>query len=185
MRVVADVTNPLLGTQGATRIYGPQKGLRSVDFALAEKCLRRLASVTADLLGCDYSLVPGAGAAGGLGFGLQAFLNAKPRRGFDVFADYANLPDQLSRADLVITGEGRIDASSLMGKGVGRVARLCARKRIPCVGLGGQVDDEVRNSKAFTLCGALGDLALPDKTMSQAGRYLRRLAFRIGRGWAR
>src|ERR1017187_735855 len=84
--VATDVQNSLLGGKGATRIYGPQKGLRSQDFALAERCLSRLASVAKAQLGRDFAREPGAGAAGGLGFGLLAFLGAELQAGFGFFS---------------------------------------------------------------------------------------------------
>src|SRR5204863_1835533 len=90
LAVAVDVQNPLLGPRGATRVYGPQKGLRRNDFALAERCLRRLARTYKNQFGRDFAREPGAGAAGGLGFGLLAFLGARLESGFDLFARYAN-----------------------------------------------------------------------------------------------
>ena len=87
--VATDVQNPLLGPRGATRVYGPQKGLRPQDFALAERCLGRLAQVVQRQFGRDFARVPGAGAAGGLGFGLLAFLGAELKPGFELFARQA------------------------------------------------------------------------------------------------
>ena len=123
-----------LGARGATRVYGPQKGLREQDFALAERCLGRMAQVVRRELGRDFAREPGAGAAGGLGFGLMAFLGAEMQPGFDLFARQASLERRLSAADLVITGEGAIDRSTLMGKGVGQVAERCRRvERFPAL----------------------------------------------------
>lgn len=138
--VAVDVQNLLLGVRGASRIYGPQKGLRPQDLPLAEANLRRLRQVVARQLSRDYSRQPGAGAAGGLGFGLASFLGAKLEPGFDLFARYARLRRRLRSFDLVITGEGAIDKSSIMGKGVGEIARLCRQHRIPCLGLAGRID---------------------------------------------
>src|ERR1039458_6524474 len=87
--VAVDVQNPLLGPRGATRVYGPQKGLRSRDFVCAERCLGRLAKVVKKDFGRDLARAPGAGAAGGLGFGLLAFLSAQLEPGFDLFARQA------------------------------------------------------------------------------------------------
>ncbi len=176
VRVVADVTNPLLGRQGATRVYGPQKGLRPQDLAVAEKCLRRLSGVLLRDLGVDLADTPGSGAAGGLGFGLQAFMGAALSPGFEVFARYAGLHEKLRDADLVITGEGRIDGSSVMGKGVGRIADLCKRRKIPCIGLGGMVEDCIRQSNAFMAAGALVDLTTPEGATAKPAMWLQKLA---------
>jgi glycerate kinase len=107
--VAVDVQNPLLGVRGASRVYGPQKGLRESDFIPAERCLRRLALILRRQFGNDFARTPGAGAAGGLGFGLASFANARLESGFDMFAARAGLNRQLRAADLVVTGEGRID----------------------------------------------------------------------------
>lgn len=136
--VATDVGNPLLGRHGASRIYGPQKGLRPADIPAAEAALRRLAAVVRRHSGFDQKL-PGCGAAGGLGFGLQAFLGAERRLGFDLFADLARLERRVARADLVLTGEGSVDPSSLMGKGVGQLLDLAARHRKPVLVAGGRV----------------------------------------------
>lgn len=137
--VAVDVENRLLGKRGAARVYGPQKGLREQDFPLTDECFRALAQATGRCLGRDDSRRAGAGAAGGLGFGCFAFLGGQAQSGFDLFAARANLDRRLGRADLVITGEGSIDRSSLMGKGVGRVAQWCREHETPCLGLGGRV----------------------------------------------
>src|ERR1043166_3479583 len=131
--VAVDVQNPLLGPRGATRVYEPQKGLRCQDFELAERSLRRLGQVFKEELGRDFAREPGAGAAGGLGFGLLAFLGARLEPGFDMFARYTALEHRLRSADLVVTGEGAIDDSTLMGKGVGQVMQRCGELGIPCI----------------------------------------------------
>jgi glycerate kinase len=137
--VAADVRNPLLGGGGCTRVYGPQKGLAEKDFPLAEASLRRMASLLKKQTGRVHASEPGAGAAGGLGFGLAAFPGAQLRPGFEVFADTTGLEKQLKRADLVITGEGSLDESSFMGKGTGHIARRCAELKIPCMAIAGQL----------------------------------------------
>jgi glycerate kinase len=122
IRVACDVDNPLLGPLGATRVYGPQKGVR--DFAWFEARLAHLADLARDHLGEDPRDIPGAGAAGGLGFGLMAFARARLSPGFGLVADALGLEARMRGADLVITGEGRLDAQSLQGKGPGGVARM-------------------------------------------------------------
>lgn len=138
--VAVDVRNPLLGPQGCTRIYGPQKGLGPDDFELAERSLGRLAQVAArEGLGLPAD-APGAGAAGGLGFGLAAFAAARLTPGFQLFAELADLDARVRAAALVVTGEGALDASTFMGKGVGELAARCRDAGVPCVAAGGVVD---------------------------------------------
>ena len=137
--VASDVQNLLLGVDGATWVYGSQKGMRPEDFAKANACLGRLAKVTAETLGSDFSATPGAGAAGGLGFGLMAFAGATIESGFEVFAKATELEAKVGEADFVVTAEGAIDEQTLMGKGTGQVAALCRRLGKPCIGLAGQL----------------------------------------------
>jgi glycerate kinase len=177
--VATDVRNPLLGQHGASRVYGPQKGLRPQDQPAAEAALRRLATVAREHLGIDHSARPGAGAAGGLGFGLMAFLNARPEAGFDLFARYSRLDDRLDRADLVITGEGAVDKSSLMGKGVGEIAKCCRARKLPCIALGGVTRDLPRLRRGFTRIAALTDLTTTTEALSHPAQWLTRLTEQI------
>lgn len=182
--VAVDVQNRLLGARGATRIYGPQKGIRPADFDLAERCLRRLARVVKQQFGKDFAAIPGAGAAGGLGFGLLTFLGAKAEPGFGMFAKLAKLEARLRKADLVITAEGAIDHSTLMGKGVGQVARRCQAMNLPCLGLGGVLTPESRRSKLFTRVAALTDLTDVEQAKSKPALWLERLARETAHRWA-
>jgi len=179
LRVAVDVDNRLLGPRGATRVYGPQKGLLAADFADAERCLRRLARVASVEFGRDFARERGAGAAGGLGFGLLAFLGARLEPGFELFARQAALERHLRRADLVITGEGSLDRSSLMGKGVGRVGQQCRKLNIPCIGLAGVVHDGLKARRAFTQARALTELASLEQAKAQPAWWLERLAQRV------
>lgn len=174
--VAVDVRNPLLGIRGATRVYGPQKGLRPADFSSAEKCLRRLAIVTHKYFGHDFAKLPGAGAAGGLGFGLLAFLGAKPEPGFGLFARHAKLNHHLQTADLVITGEGAIDRSTLMGKGTGEIAERCRARGIPCLGLAGCLAPDIRRDQLFREIRALTDLTTARRARAKPAHWLARLA---------
>ncbi|HXP60561.1 MAG TPA: glycerate kinase [Dongiaceae bacterium] len=180
LRVAVDVENRLLGPRGATRVYGPQKGLQPEDFCRADRCLGRLARVARRQFGHDFAREPGAGAAGGLGFGLLAFLGARLEPGFELFARQAKLALHLRGADLVITGEGRIDPSTLMGKGVGEIARQCRRLNIPCIALAGLVHPRVslEAPHAFTQTRALTELTSLEKAKAEPARWLERLAQR-------
>jgi glycerate 2-kinase len=137
--VACDVSNPLLGDHGCSAVYGPQKGVHDVEFF--DQRLRRIAAMAVRDLGSDFRDAEGAGAAGGLGFGLMTFCGAKLQSGFDMVADLTELQTRIARADLVITGEGRLDGQTLNGKGpigVAAMARLLGR----CVvGIGGLVED--------------------------------------------
>ena len=179
--VATDVQNRLLGRRGATRVYGPQKGLRPQDFALAERCLGRLARVVKQQFGRDLAREPGAGAAGGLGFGLLAFLGAELQPGFDLFARQAALERRLRAADLVVTGEGAIDRSTLMGKGVGQIARRCRKLKIPCIGLAGMVSASSGTGAFFTQARALTDLTTVTQAKANPAYWLERLAQQVAR----
>ncbi|MEW6303772.1 MAG: glycerate kinase [Verrucomicrobiota bacterium] len=174
--VAVDVQNPLLGAHGCSRIYGPQKGLRPADFPAAERALRRLAKVTAQTLGHDFAKTPGAGAAGGLGFGLMAFLCARPQSGYDLFARHADLVRRLRSADLVITGEGSIDKSTLMGKGVGEIARACQRAKVPCLGLSGVLADAELLRQRFQDVRSLTQITSTQNALAAPAKWLEKLA---------
>jgi len=176
--VAVDVQNPLLGPEGCTRVYGPQKGLRPDDLPLAERCLDRLASVLKQQHHLDFASAPGAGAAGGLGFGLCSFAGAQLASGFDIFAEQARLKDRLHDTDLVITAEGAIDQQTLMGKGVGQIAALCREAQLPCVALAGIVADRKAAAEQFSHVHALTDLTSPEEAMANAATWLETLASR-------
>jgi glycerate 2-kinase len=185
IQVAVDVGNPLLGAKGCSRIYGPQKGLRPQDFALAEKCLARLAAVLKAQHKIGGATTPGAGAAGGLGFGLTAFAGARMESGFEMFAELAGLDKRIRQADLVITGEGRVDGQTYMGKGVGQVARRCAGLRVPCLALAGDVLEPARARRLFAHARALTEITTPAKAQSGAGRHLERLACEMAKSFAK
>jgi len=189
--VAVDVQNPLLGIRGATRVYGPQKGLRPSEFREAEGNLRRLAEVVggfvvppsggSDRLKLELQAVPGAGAAGGLGFGLMTFLGARAEPGFELIARFAKLSARLRAADLVITGEGRIDDSTFMGKGVGEIARRCRKEKIPCIALAGALSASAAAKRFFSKAYSLTELTTVAKAKSNPAAWLKRLAERTAR----
>lgn len=175
--VAVDVQNPLLGRHGASRIYGPQKGLRSEDFAQAERSLSRLAQVLNRQFQLDFANHPGAGAAGGLGFGLMTFANAQLASGFDLFAAQAKLDRLLARTDLILTAEGAIDRSTLMGKGAGQIASRAQTRNIPVWGFAGILRDAAKLKRLFQKTAALADLTTPEQAQRRAAFWLERLAF--------
>jgi glycerate kinase len=133
----ADVRNPLLGKNGATRIFGPQKGVRPDKIDLFEQALAKYADVVARDLHIDFRNEPGAGAAGGLGFGLMSFCGAELRSGLDVVSEVVGLESKMKDVDLVITGEGSLDRQTLEGKtpaGVSRLARKLGKRVFAIVG---------------------------------------------------
>jgi glycerate kinase len=183
LTVAVDVRNPLLGPRGCTRIYGPQKGLKPRDFPKAERALQRLAQVATREFGRDFAREPGAGSAGGLGFGLACFLGARLQPGFALFAEHAHLDPRLRKTDLVITGEGAIDASTLMGKGVGELAARCHKLKIPCIGLAGRAVAARGLKKYFARVAGLTDITSLEKAKARPWIWLEELASRIGREW--
>ncbi len=188
MKVAMDVRNRLLGVRGATQIYGPQKGLLPADIKPAEQRLRRLALVMDKGLGGHRTAAkrPGAGAAGGLGYGLSVFMCGRLTRGFKLFQDRTGLKDRIEVVDLVLTGEGAIDISTVaMGKGVGGLARLSKRKGIPCLALAGVVTSDSRWLKdSFSgVCAMAPTLTTREEAMAQPAFWLRELASRISASW--
>ncbi len=179
--VAVDVQNRLLGPKGATRVYGPQKGLRPKDFAHAERCLARLAAISRKQFHRAFASSPGSGAAGGLGFGFTAFTGAKLEPGFELLAQKTNLDKQLMLADLVITGEGAIDHSTLMGKGAGEIARRCRTLRTPCMALAGTIKATAQHQRLFEKLYALTDLTSAKNARSNPKRWLKLLAEKAAR----
>lgn len=141
IEVACDVENPLLGPNGCTRIYGPQKGVVEADLARHEERLQHLVRLTGRGSMAD---IPGSGAAGGLGFGLMTFANAKLSPGFSLVSEALDLEAKVRAADVVITAEGRLDASTLMGKAPASLAALCNRFGKPLIAFCGSVDETAR-----------------------------------------
>ena len=144
------MTNPLCGPHGASAIYGPQKGASPADVQELDAALAHYAAVIERDLGKRVVDVPGAGAAGGIGAGLIAFLGAELRPGAQLVAEVVGLEKRIAAADLVVTGEGRLDAQTAYGKTVATVARLAQKQGRPVVALAGNVDD------ARAACSTLG-----------------------------
>jgi len=135
IEVACDVTNPLLGENGCTHIYGGQKGANKDIKSKLENNMQHYANVVKKELGTDYSKVPGVGAAGGLGYGLLTFLGARLLSGLDVVSDATNLVSRIQEADLVITGEGSFDHQSLNGKAPVKIAELSKKYNKKVVGV--------------------------------------------------
>lgn len=155
---LSDVKNPLLGPRGCSRIYGPQKGATPEIVDVLESHLAHFADVCEKFFGVSHRWTPGAGAAGGTGFGLLTFCDAEIVSGFDWIADQLRLEDRVAACDLVITGEGSIDAQTLEGKGPGALAALAKRHGKPCIAFAGRVENAAAD--AFARCVSIGDPAI-------------------------
>lgn len=139
--VLCDVKNPLYGKNGAAYIFGPQKGANEKQVEILDEGLKNLAKISAEYLKKDYSLLEGTGAAGGLGFALVAFMGGKLKGGIDHILDMLSFDEKVKDADLVITGEGKMDSQSLMGKLPFGVAKRCAHTKVAAI-VGLNVADE-------------------------------------------
>lgn len=153
-QVACDVNNPLLGLNGATYIYGPQKGVTEITRPILEEGMRNYADITSDFTDSDFREYPGAGAAGGLGFALLSYLEAELKEGVSLVLEAINLEAELRDADLVFTGEGRIDAQSAMGKAPEGVTKLAKKYGAIVVAIGGSVssDVEILNEMGIDAC---------------------------------
>jgi glycerate kinase len=139
VQAAADVRNPLLGPNGASHVFGRQKGATADQVEIFENALTRLSDVAMRDLGRDCRDEAGAGAAGGLGFGLATFCRATLRSGFELVAEAIELEKSIARADVVITGEGRLDAQTIEGKAPAGVARLARAAGKPVYAIVGSV----------------------------------------------
>lgn len=174
--VAADVTNPLLGDEGAARVYGPQKGATPEMIDELEAGLARLAQVLRRDLDRDVANIPGAGAAGGLGAGLAAFLGAEIRRGAELVIEASGLCQHLKGADLVVTGEGRLDAQTAFGKTPAAVAAAARDADVPVIALAGSVAPDALSLHAFGIAAMLsvahGPIALDEAMRPETARDL-------------
>jgi len=182
--VACDVTNPLCGDQGASAIYGPQKGATPEDIAVLDAAIAHYADVLEAQLGIATCDLPGAGAAGGLGGGLVAFLGAELRRGVDLVIEATGLARATEFADLVVTGEGRIDSQTAFGKTVSGVAAVAGRFGVPVVAFAGSVAITPYEAAQAGLVAvepiATGPIS-ESEAMAHAGELLSAAAERVGR----
>ncbi|MDE6668492.1 MAG: glycerate kinase [Muribaculaceae bacterium] len=140
--IACDVTNPLIGPEGASYVYGPQKGADAEMVLALDKALRHFAEVTEDFCGQNFSAFSGAGAAGGLGFAFLAFLHGQLKPGIEMILDAVGFDEKIKDASLVITGEGRLDLQTCMGKAPYGVLRRAATRQIPVIAICGAVVSE-------------------------------------------
>lgn len=186
IEVAADVDNPLCGPHGASAVFGPQKGATPAQVAELDAALGRFAAITAATLGEDHAQFPGVGAAGGLGFAARAFLKASFRPGIELVAELCGLAEAVAGADLVITGEGRMDAQTLHGKTPMGVARVARGAGVPVIALAGSLGEgyqalyQAGIEAAFSL--APGPISL-DQALAGAANELQARAVDIARLW--
>jgi glycerate 2-kinase len=140
---MCDVDNPLYGPSGAACVFAPQKGADAAMVQRLDEGLKHYSDILRQCLGTDISALPGAGAAGGLGGGMAAFFHAELRSGIETILDLVHFDEQLQGADLVLTGEGKIDAQSLRGKVVSGVARHAKKQGVPVVAVVGDIEGDM------------------------------------------
>jgi glycerate kinase len=141
--VACDVSNPLTGPNGASFVYGSQKGGKEGDLEPLDKNLARYAAIIKSDLNIDITNVPGAGAAGGTGAALMAFMDGKLMNGIDLILETLEIEESVKGADLVITGEGKIDSQTLHGKTISGVARLAKKHGVPVIAICGKLGEDI------------------------------------------
>lgn len=182
--VAADVTNPLTGESGAAQIYGPQKGADSEQVKILDNNLAHYGQLLQATYRKDLASMKGAGAAGGLGAGLMAFAGARIRLGFDIVAEVAELEKKIIGADLVITGEGKIDHQTQFGKTPHGVASIAKKFNKPVVAFAGTLggDYEMLYKKGFDVIMSITIKPMPlREALEKAGPLLRQAAERLAR----
>ena len=164
-RILTDVRNPLSGDRGAARIFAPQKGARPEEVEKLEEGLSNFVEKNSrnNPKSRDYARKEGAGAAGGLGFAFLCFLDAEPRRGIDFVLEHTGFKEKIRGADVIITGEGKIDCQSLMGKVVSGVLDSGRQEAIPVIALAGIVENE----KALKDAGIKAIFPIADKSLTK------------------
>ena len=182
--VACDVTNPLLGKNGASFVFARQKGANSEMIKLLEENLSHYANIIQQEIGKDISDVPGAGAAGGLGAGLMAFLNAELKPGFDIIRDILNLDNYIKQADLIFTAEGKVDFQTQFGKtpfGVAQVAKKFDKPVICLAGSIGEGAEVLYNKGISSIFSIINKPMLLDEAIANASLLLEETAERVMR----
>lgn len=185
--LACDVTNPLCGPQGAAAVFGPQKGATPAMVRQLDERARRFAQIAAHHYGHDCSTLPGAGAAGGLGYAFMQCLGAKAQMGADLLFQLAHFDEMLRGATVVVTGEGSADRQTLMGKFPQRVLHACRQQGVPVWLVAGHVTDadDLRSAGFAQVVGInppgqpLAESLRPDVARANLTATLRRLAQRL------
>ena len=161
--IACDVDNPFYGTNGAAHVYGKQKGATGDIIKILDDGMRNFSNVIEKIKKTDISNISGSGAAGGLGGAFTAFFNSELKPGIDIITEKIELENKINGSDYVITGEGRIDFQSAMGKTPSGVAKLAKKYGIPVIAIGGSVDDEIGN---IYDCGITAAFSIIDSPMT-------------------
>jgi len=180
--VACDVRNPLLGSSGATLVFGPQKCATPEMIKTLEKNMTHFAEILRQEFGINFAEIPGSGAAGGLGAGLMAFCNAKIVSGFELISQLTQLEVHIKQASLVFTGEGKIDSQTAHGKTISGVALLGKKHQVPVIALAGIVTDDLADlyDQGITSAYTIGDHSMsPDESMARASELLTETTERI------
>ncbi|MDA8493683.1 glycerate kinase [Kluyvera georgiana] len=180
--VACDVTNPLVGDEGASAVFGPQKGATPEMVVLLDRALAHYAGQIAQELDLDVLTLEGGGAAGGMGAALYAFCGAHLRPGIDIVTDALHLDALVADADLVITGEGRIDSQTIHGKVPVGVARVAKRYQIPVIGIAGSLTADVgvvHQHGLDAVFSVLHRICSLDEALAEAGTNVRMAARNI------
>ncbi|MEC0756513.1 glycerate kinase [Bacillus haynesii] len=182
-----DVDNPLTGPRGASAVFGPQKGANSEMTALLDQNLKHYAAAVKAELGCEIDSIPGAGAAGGLGAGLCAFLNAELKSGVDIVLDTLSFSERIKGADLVITGEGKIDGQTVSGKTPAGVAKRARSENIPVIAFAGSLGEgcelvyDIGISALFSIIPGISSL---ENALADGSSNLTRCARNVAAVWS-
>ncbi|MDT8419324.1 MAG: glycerate kinase [Desulfuromonadales bacterium] len=182
IEVACDVNNPLTGRSGAAAVFGPQKGATPDMVEALDRCLGRFAEIVRRDLGINIEGQPGAGAAGGMGAALMGFLSAKLRSGVKIVIAHVGLEEQVRDADLVITGEGRIDGQSVFGKAPVGIAEVAQRFGVPVVALAGSLGPGAEAVKARGITALFSVVPGPcslEQALMNAGDNIRQTAAHV------
>jgi glycerate kinase len=179
--ILCDVENPLLGKDGAAHVFGPQKGAEPKDVEKLEKSMKQYNDLIKRKTGKDFSMVKGAGAAGGIAVALKAFFNTSMVSGVDFLLEQMGFEESLQGTDLLITAEGKADDQTLKGKGPFGVASKAKEHGIPTVILAGEADDMVQLNHGFNAVFPItnGPMSLKE-AMSKTAKNLEETARQIG-----
>ena len=179
---ITDVDNPLCGSRGASYIFGPQKGAKIEDLPILDQAISNLATLIETHLSHAIRDIPGSGAAGGIGAMMVSLLNAQLYCGIDKVIELLDLENQIKSSDLVITGEGKVDQQSLMGKAPYGIAKLAHQYQIPTIAVCGSYDDTILESSLFTLIFSIINKPMTlEETMKNTPQLLRNIGKQIGK----
>lgn len=173
--VMCDITNPLLGTKGATYVFGPQKGAGTAELSVLEAGMENLSKVASKLLNKDCSNAPGAGAAGGMGWALKMFLNATLQSGISTILDICHFEEKLESVDLVVSGEGHADGQSVDGKVLSGIGSLCKAHNVPVLAIVGGMSMEAESLYDLgvtSIVTTINDIMTIENAMLNAEKYM-------------